>query len=282
MGQLILPDNIPPLIKASTTTCTLASTNMGQPTRITIGGQQYKLSSTLTLNTATTGLGGLDTGALGSAFQLYYVYACTNTSGVVGLVASLTGPSTGPSGFTSRYQLVGAFYVSDTAVIGSTITINGTAETDWISFTPTSTWISNATHTGRMKRRSNVMDMDLLISLTGAPTATSLTFNMPGSFQMDETSMATETAARKPVSLYGQIRGTGSSSYAAGLVHIGSGNPSTLDAVVLSQSANTVIYIDRAITAITNTVPETLGAGLYLSFKVENLPIAGWTKTLLG
>lgn len=108
MGQFYGIDNIPTPVKASATSVTLAATNNGKTTRITIGGQQYPLSATLTLSTGSTGLNGLDTGGI-AANTLYYLYACVNSSGVVGLVASLTGLPTGPTGFTGRFKLIGRF-----------------------------------------------------------------------------------------------------------------------------------------------------------------------------
>lgn len=131
-----LPDNIPTLVRATATTATLAATNGGLSTRITLGGQQYRLTTALTLDISTSGIGGMDTGAFGSAHQLYYVYAVANSSGVVGLVASLATPAAGPSGFTTRFKLIGAMYASDSALtIGGTVSINGPAESEWQTYT---------------------------------------------------------------------------------------------------------------------------------------------------
>lgn len=66
MAQVLGADNIPVPVVASTTSLTLAATNKGLPSAYQIGGQQYSNTSTLTLNTATTGAGGLDTGSLGA------------------------------------------------------------------------------------------------------------------------------------------------------------------------------------------------------------------------
>ena len=129
-----LQDNIPALVRASNTTCSLAATNAGQSTRITIGGQQYRIASTLTLTIP----GSLDIGTFSVTHELYYVYAVASTAGVVTLVASLAGPSTGPAGSTGRYTLVGAIYATDASnVIGSTVAIIGPATTDFRSFVPT-------------------------------------------------------------------------------------------------------------------------------------------------
>jgi hypothetical protein len=111
MGQVLTADNIPRLVKASSTTLTLATTYLGRPTRITVGGQQYRPSSTITLNTAINGFNGLETGTLSNTNSLYYVYAVV-VSGTLGLIASLSDPSVGPNTFATTYKLVGSFYSS--------------------------------------------------------------------------------------------------------------------------------------------------------------------------
>lgn len=95
-------ENLPPIVKASTTQITLASTYLGQPTVARIGGQFYRLSA-LTLNTGTSGIGGLDTGSIANN-TLYYVYLVVNGSNVPGLVMSTS--SSAPTGFT-RYKYIG-------------------------------------------------------------------------------------------------------------------------------------------------------------------------------
>lgn len=104
MGQIFTQDNIPLMTIASVSTITMATTFLGKATRITVGGQQYTPTSTMTLSTATTGFNGLDTGSI-AANTLYYVYVVLS-GGVPGLVMSLASPTTGPTGFTS-WQNVG-------------------------------------------------------------------------------------------------------------------------------------------------------------------------------
>lgn len=136
MGQIGLPQNIPNLVVASTSSVTLGAVNNGLSTRIDIGGQQYVPASTLTLNTGGTGANGLDTGSLGS-IQLWYVYAIVNqTTFAIALVASQSVPSTGPtmpSGYGTAYKLVGAFYTNGSSQVGSMITITGEAVTNTFS-----------------------------------------------------------------------------------------------------------------------------------------------------
>ena len=107
MSQFFGSENIPNIVKASTTSVTLAATNGGSPTLIKVGGQGYSASATLTLSTAVSGAGGIDTGSI-AANSTYYVYAVLS-GGNLSLIASLATPSTGPSGFTSAYRAIGLF-----------------------------------------------------------------------------------------------------------------------------------------------------------------------------
>jgi hypothetical protein len=86
MSQIFLiNENIAPLVKASGTTITMAATYLGKDTRVSVGGRQYRASTTITLNTAAAnGINALDTGSL-AANTLYYLYA-VQQAGVLGLV----------------------------------------------------------------------------------------------------------------------------------------------------------------------------------------------------
>lgn len=112
MGQSFLQPNIPKLVIASSTSLTLAATYNGQPTFLQVGGQGYFLTSGLSLSTAVTGIGGLDTGAI-AANTAYYVYAVIS-SGVIGLVISTS--STAPTGFT-QYQRLSAVVTNSSSAL---------------------------------------------------------------------------------------------------------------------------------------------------------------------
>jgi len=100
MPQVLVPDKIEELSIASTTSISFPSSI------VTIGGQQYRNSSTLTCDLSTTGANGLDTGSLASD-STYFVYAVVS-SGSMAIVASLNPDTTGPTGF-SVWKLIGAF-----------------------------------------------------------------------------------------------------------------------------------------------------------------------------
>lgn len=127
MGQVLFQENVPVINKDSVTQLSLPSTYSNIQASAIIGGQGYTWSSTLVMNAATTGIGGLDTGTLGLN-ALYYVYLVANTSNVVGLVASLNAPNVGPTGF-AQYKEIARFR-----------TFVGTAQIAW----PINRFLGNA------------------------------------------------------------------------------------------------------------------------------------------
>lgn len=272
MGQATLLDNIPLLVKASTTQVTLASTYLGKPTRITIGGRQYKLSAQLTFDsTNPTGLNGLDTGII-AANTLYYVYACVNTSGVVGLVVSLTGPTTGPTGFSDRHKLLGRFRTDfgstavNTIATDASIQPQGSSIEDWVSFTPTGSWTTNTTYTGQKRRVGDTLEMCIKVALAGAPTSASLTIALPAGLTIDETKAL-------------------SSSFSETNFGDGTANDSATTVYPLKVRRNTntsvlVRYTDDAAggvidSSVTQAAPFTFGSGDSVTIYVR-VPIVEW------
>lgn len=117
MGQVFGQDIIPPVVKASGTSLSLATTSGGLTTRITVGGQQYAPSSTIVLNTGTTGFNGLDTGSL-AAGVIYNIFAVIS-AGALGLVIS---SSSAPTGFTS-YKFLGKLISNSTPAISHVMNV---------------------------------------------------------------------------------------------------------------------------------------------------------------
>lgn len=121
MGQ-IFTENVPSLVKASSTSVTLATTSQGKTTRVTVGGQQYVPTATLTLSTAASGLNGIDSGSV-AANTLYYVYAVVTSAGVLGLVASTSSVNPAANaGYTAtaanfEFKLVGQFSTDAIAAV---------------------------------------------------------------------------------------------------------------------------------------------------------------------
>jgi hypothetical protein len=178
MAQRLGNDNIPNIVKASSTSVTLAATNTGSGTLITIGGQQYSVSSTLTLNTVTVGANGLDAGTLGVS-QTWYVYAVANQSTQsVALVASLTAASSGPtmpSGYGSAYAWVGGFTTGTDSLIADTLIATSA------SYPISTKNLSGTISTTSLTDKNRIQKKTLVTTVTSTSGATvqipSLTFN---------------------------------------------------------------------------------------------------------
>lgn len=150
MGSFALNDNFPSLTKTSSTTVSLGATAGGRPTRITVGGQSYGISSPLILTATTNGVNGLDVGSTPGFGNVWYVYAIVNQSSLsLALIASLTGSNTGPtmpSGYGTAYKLIGAFVSSD-AVSNTIVSAFGLSanlpgvNTPGGSYDPTLGWV---------------------------------------------------------------------------------------------------------------------------------------------
>ena len=279
MAQFFGSENIPSPVVASTTTLTLAATNLGLPTVFLVGGQAYTPSGTITLNTATTGANGLDTGAL-SQISLYYIYAIVNNSTFVpALVASLAVPSTGPSmpsGYGSAFKLVGAFYTNGSSQVGSIVTITGTATSGWVSFNPTGSWTTNTTYTGKFRRTGPNMEAKIRLVLAGAPnSATVLTLDTPLGLTLDTASLLISTR----VTDLGKVSAFTVGGYPAhGIVEYDTTQPTgTLKARYLIQDPATN---QNNSSMITTTAPGVWTVGNEIEIYLD-IPITGWNASLL-
>lgn len=114
MAQKLRDDKIGTITQSSGIITMAASA--GSPAWLTIGGQQYKVTSALNLTIPTL-----------TANTLYMVYA-VQTSGVVSLVQSTNVNSVGPAGFLS-WKLVSAYYSDGNLSFGSFVNITGIPKT---------------------------------------------------------------------------------------------------------------------------------------------------------
>lgn len=55
----------------------------------------------------------------------------------------------------------------------------------WTAFTPTGSWVSNTTYAGYYRIVGDTMDVQYLVSTSGAPTSTGLTLNLPSGRVID-------------------------------------------------------------------------------------------------
>lgn len=96
-----------PSFKYSATDKVVVPATAAKPVYFLIGGQIFEIATDLICDLDGTGPGGLDTGAK-AANTIYYLYG-VNNAGVAALVASVTSPATGPTGYSS-WTYLGAFH----------------------------------------------------------------------------------------------------------------------------------------------------------------------------
>lgn len=162
----------------------------------------------------------------------------------------------------------------DNVVVGPQIVEYGSAVTDWVAFTPTGSWVTNTTYTGYWRRVGDSMDIIWRVALSGAPTATSLTLNLPSGYSIDTTKIT--GGANRPI---------------FGLSRIASGGNS-LEGTIVYESTTSV----RCFYAVTNTgtnpqpameanfsssAPFTAASPDNSLFYASGIPILGWSSTVL-
>lgn len=126
MGQKLRDDKIGSLSHSSGVITMAASTSV--PAWLTIGGQQYKITSNIARTIATD--------VTLAAHTLYMVYAVRN-SGNIELRITTNVNSIGPVGFLG-WKLIGAFYSNNLVSIGfgGFVNIDGVPESEW--------WVANS------------------------------------------------------------------------------------------------------------------------------------------
>lgn len=181
MGQKLRDDKIGALgHSGGIITMTASSSN---PAWLTIGGQQYRITSNLS-RTITTDV-------TLTANSLYMIYA-VNNSGNIELRISANVNSIGPAGFNS-WKLVGAFYSNGVGSIafGGFVTIEGTPTSEVISYTPTGNFTSNVGYVGRWQRIGKTLLGSIDMTFSGVPSPSGPTnFSMPANQQIDLTGLA--------------------------------------------------------------------------------------------
>lgn len=149
--------------------------------------------------------------------------------------------------------------------------VYGTPITDWQSYTPTGSWSSNTTYTGRWRRVGDSAQVEVQIATTGAPTSAALTVNLPSGLVIDTAKMSsgTNTTAGLPLS-GGWILDTGTAFWAAYVDY-----SSTTAVAVHSSNSQTDTRISGG---VTQAAPMTWANGdrARIWFQV---PISGWSSS---
>ncbi len=145
--------------------------------------------------------------------------------------------------------------------IGSTVVV-----TQWASFTPTLSWVSNTTSAGYWRRVGDQMEVELYLTTTGAPTSANLTLTIPNSQTIDTAKMNGQTTNFSLGVL--SILDSGNTHFQG---RVGYASSTTVQMDVTKVDATYAAVADP----ITQAVPMTWANGdrLHATFSV---PISGW------
>jgi hypothetical protein len=147
----------------------------------------------------------------------------------------------------------------DNVVASPTTVTFASPVTDWQSWTPTGSWVANTTYAGQWRRVGDSMQLQVSIAIAGgAPTAATLTVNLPSGYTIDDTKLAS----------------TSSSVLGEALAN-DAGTASYVGAVYRASSTSVSVWTNAGAAAWSNTVPFswTSTDRTTLNFVV---PIAGW------
>ena len=174
----------------------------------------------------------------------------------------------------SSYRII--FHVATTSASAYTLEVDnvsvspstyvyGTPVTDWQNFTPTGSWVANTTYTGRWRRVGDSAEIQYNLAITGTPTNTALTLNLPSGMTIDT---AKQFTTGLPVLGFGSAL-DGATAYTLAPLY----NTSTSFFVTASNTTG------DAQTTLSNTVPFTWSSGDSLTAFVI-LPISGWSSSV--
>lgn len=160
--------------------------------------------------------------------------------------------------------------VDDIAVSPSRY-VCGTPITDWQTFTPTGSWTSNVTYTGRWRRVGDSLQQQVRIACGGAPNVGNLTVNLKSGLTIDTTKLVSNTSG---------------GNYIKGTASILDGGLQILGADLI-YNTQTSIYVDVTNTGstygtfsnVSSTVPFTFGPGDAVDLEFE-VPILGWSSSV--
>jgi hypothetical protein len=153
--------------------------------------------------------------------------------------------------------------------VGPKSTPQGAVVGDWVSFTPTGSWSTNTTYTGRYRRVGDSIDIRYFIALSGTPTAASLSVNMPTGFTIDSTKYPGNNRNTVGRVLY-YDNGGASTGQLLGNAQYGS--TTTIDLLAMDDGAAS----EHELVSITDSAPIAAVSGSRITVTIDNLAVAEW------
>lgn len=140
-------------------------------------------------------------------------------------------------------------------------------DTAWASYTPTGTWSTNTTYTGKWRRQGDSIQVQVLVTLSGAPDATALAFDIPSGYTID-TGKIVSTSGDSFTWGNGQILDSGTSGYTMSTIGYSDTNTMTVRCSSVAGTYDQTVFV-------TNLVPFTFASGDEIGAFFE-VPISGW------
>ncbi len=148
--------------------------------------------------------------------------------------------------------------------------LGATVFTDWVSYTPTGSWTTNTTYTGKWRRVGDTLEAQIHVALSGAPDAVNLDAKIPttGSIAIDTAKLTSSSSSAVNIGA-GTLRIS-----ASGAVYIVASHFITTTSVRPVTLLNAASGVQDQF--ITNLLPVTLASGDFIDFWFR-VPIVGWT-----
>jgi hypothetical protein len=138
------------------------------------------------------------------------------------------------------------------------------------AFTPTGSWIANATYTGFWWRTGDSINVEVKVAATGAPTSASLTVTLPVTLATSKF-VDTTGGAVTPVASNCNILDTSAGDHYLGSV----GYSSSTALAIFYPIAGT-----NKFAACTQAAPMTFATGDKVIFQALALPVSGWRGSI--
>ena len=166
------------------------------------------------------------------------------------------------SGNLSAYDVI-----IDDVKVGPREVVKGAAMTDWVDFTPTGSWTTATTYTGKYRRVGDSLEARVVVSTLGSPTATTLSIGIPNGLSVDDDKI--ERSGQANTTRVGNVtvRSSGSSYYGPSTY-----NGSTIVARVFADTGN-----NENTNAINATTPVAFANGDFVEITFS-VPIQGWSS----
>jgi hypothetical protein len=156
----------------------------------------------------------------------------------------------------------------------------GPVITDWVSYTPTISWGTGCTASGKWRRVGDSMELDIAVNITATLSGTTqLTVSGPAGFSFDTSKWSNPTQTGDAVYSIGSITRASTTEFQVVATPASFTSPIsfTIRPIFTNTGANPVTVV--ASTGITQTYPITWQNTDSMHILIKSIPVAGWSST---